>query len=1143
MVEVCAAYFTGDMLFNVAGLKGEAGPVASYVANTFSVLSRGAPTRPSPHLLHRMMPNETKYREEWASLSAEPLWLIGDSPPDWQHTIRGNGTTGYNPALRFFQSILPSEIPEVAYIQHLLVPEFPLFRKLSAPRSVISEPNDESVDFYLPQADLVIEIDGSQHSQEPQKSKDLRRDSFLKKFGIVTLRLNTSDLESRNEAFENFCICLKDHCSNSLRLQPYRKAFVSCVHADMSLRYDITAAIRLQFAVMLALSHRQLDLSAPKWRLHVTQDFVPIAVNYWAKTALDELLDWFDLFARLTNTNFQAPEITFVEDGLHFDIRLFERPDDRSMSLGTITAQTSAVQNLPFVVNSSSPREITRVQDLGISYIATTDTADFSENPPNPSDLSELSFRVFGHESFRPGQETLILNALSGQKSLGLMPTGGGKSLCFQVPALLKSGTTITVVPIKALGRDHCAELEAAGFTNRVANIDSDMPATIRDGIFGPQIQSGAMRFIFVSPERFQNEKFRRLVKDLRSREQLRMFVIDEVHCMSEWGHDFRPSYLTLPGTLRNLALDVPVLGLTATASVNVLRDIQGEFDISDELVAYEMHRSRTELNFSIRKSLSSPERVAAEIRDLVTGTTDNLPPQIHVFARNASGVLGVEAYATILSNAGLGLRVGSFSGGTPDEFDHETAYARLQAPDVPIPLTYNVYKQLVQELWKAGKLDVNVTTNAFGMGINKPDVRHTLHAGMPSSMEAFYQEAGRAGRDRNDAFCHMLLRHEPDDATKIYEQLREDLSPSAIERALEYDTSQKKLKRNAGGDLRFQLKRLAKNLIADSEEADLVMRLHGILCAAPRANVLVRAQDLEDLRHGAERLQQTLYRLYQIGLIEPWTVTDWGQSDTENAHVQAVELTKLTITFADACRNVAKRITAIDGKSADLSTIDSLLNQSGELEDWNSLIKLLLGWVRRKHLDSRLQSTWNLYSKCVAFTEENAATFRDELEAFFKVDSQAFQLASFRDMPLHEVIPALEILILNASKGDTPGALRRLAAQLARLLEGTQESPGLNLSAAFLLLITDEKAAMEAKMRFDSAVKEGVLAFWEGQGRSILASVASANPTACDTIGEWLVREAPDRQTLLEIRETIPAESVEHALFDNFASGLAQVI
>jgi ATP-dependent DNA helicase RecQ len=320
-------------------------------------------------------------------------------------------------------------------------------------------------------------------------------------------------------------------------------------------------------------------------------------------------------------------------------------------------------------------------------------------------------------------------------------------------------------------------------------------------------------------------------------------------------------------------------------------------------------------------------------------------------------------------------------------------------------------------------------------------------------------------------------------------------------------------------------------------------MRLHGILRAAPRANVLVLAQDLEDLRHGAERLQQTLYRLYQIGLIEPWTVTDWGQSDTENAHVQAVELTKLTITFADACRNVAKRITAIDGKSADLSTIDSLLNQSGELEDWNSLIKLLLGWVRRKHLDSRLQSTWNLYSKCVAFTEENAATFRDELEAFFKVDSQAFQLASFRDMPLHEVIPVLEILILNASKGDTAGALRRLAAQLARLLEGTQESPGLNLSAAFLLLITDEKAAMEAKMRFDSAVKEGALAFWEGQGRSILASVASANPTACDTIGEWLVREAPDRQTLIEIRETIPAQSVEHALFDNFASELAQVI
>lgn len=1144
MAAFCAGYFAGDLLFEIDGLKSAPSPVPSFVANSFSVLTRGAPTRPSPMLMQLMLPSQNKSREEWEKLTAEPLHLIGKRAPIWHHTVLG-GEDGYTPALEFLENILPAELPETAYIQKLLVPEYPLFRRLSAPRSLVSGPNDESVDFYLPQADLVIEIDGGQHSKEPQKSKDRQRDRFLERFGIVTLRLATYDLKARNAAFEDFCNQLRDHCQDSPRLQPYRIASISSEHADVSLRNDITAAIRFQVAVMVAISHRLIDPEAPQWRLHVTQDFVPSAATHWAKAALDELLDWFALFARLTHVDFRAPEIVFVEDGLHFDMRLFERPDDREMPPSTITVWTSAVQDLPFVVDSRSPHQITRVQDLGISYLAASDTPDFSAKPPNPLDLTELSFRVFGHESFRPGQESLILNALSGQKSLGLMPTGGGKSLCFQVPALLQSGTTLTIVPIKALGRDHCAELEAAGFTGRVVNIDSEMPAPLRDVVYAARIRRGAMRFVFVSPERFQVEQFRTLVEDLKTTGQLRMFVIDEVHCMSEWGHDFRPSYLTLPGTLRNLAIDVPVLGLTATASVNVLRDIQGEFEIPDELVAYEMHRSRTELNFSIRKALSSPPQVAAEIRSLVTGTAENLPPPTHVFARYANGVLGVEAYATMLSNAGLGLRVGSFSGRTPKTFDPDKAFARLQASDIPKPPTYEAYKQSVQELWKAGKLDVIVTTKAFGMGVNKPDVRHTLHAGMPSSMEAFYQEAGRAGRDRQDAFCHMLLRPEPDDATQIYEQLRKDLSPAAIENALEYDNTQKKLPRNGRGDFRAQLWFLAQGLIDGSAEADLVMRLHEILRTAPGSNVLVRAQELADLRHGAERLQLTLYRLYQMGLIEPWTVTDWGRADTENSHVQAVMVTKLPATFADCCRTVANRIQAIDGKSADLSSIDMLLDQPRETEDWHALTMLLLDWVRRKHLDSRLQSTWNLYSKSVDFTPDKAVVFREELEAFFKVDSDAFELAALRDMSIQDVVPALERIITSSSESSIldMSALRRLSAQLARLLEGTQESPGLNLAAAVLSLLTDNSSASDAEMRFHAAITEGAVAFWRGHGHSLLTRVASANIAARDEIGEWLTRDAPDRQTLLEIHESIPAQAVERALFDDLAADLAQTI
>ena len=1143
MVEVCAGYLNGDMLFDVAGLEGEARPVPSFVANTFSVLTRGAPTRPSPQLLSLLMPLEENPLGEWEKLAAEPLCLIDENRPIWHNTIRGDNDTGYNPAAEFFFEVLPEKLPEISFIQNLLVPEYPLFRKLGAPRSLMAGPNDEAVDFYLPQANLVIEIDGEQHAHETQKGKDIRRDQFLEKYGIHTFRLRTVDLQAHDVRFSDFCTRLSTFCLDHQHLQAYKKFLTEQSFERSSLRLDISAAVRLQIAVILGISHGQIDPRAGKWQLNVKQDFVSSKEINWAKSALEELLDWFSLFARLTSSKFEQPEIVLSSEGVRFDIRMFERPDDRNLPLNAICVRTCAMQKLPFVVDNRSPRQIVQVQELGVSNLAISEVPDFSKNQPNLNDLNELSHRIFGHESFRPGQDTLILNALLGQKSLGLMPTGGGKSLCFELPSLLLPGTTITIVPIKALGRDHCAELAAAGFTGRVVNIDSDMPATLRESVIFKKVQSGAMRFVFVSPERFQNDKFRNLVAALKERNLLRMFVVDEVHCLSEWGHDFRPSYLTLPGTLRNLADDVPVLGLTATASVNVLRDIQSEFEIPDELVAYEMHRSRTELNFRIQKSLSSPEQIAKNVNDLVAVTEGNTPPPIHIFARYADGVLGVEAYATMLANSSLGLRIGSFSGRMPKNFDLESSYERLQAPEVRKPLNYEEYKQTVQELWKAGKLDVIVTTKAFGMGVNKPDVRHTLHAGMPSSMEAFYQEAGRAGRDRSEAYCHMLLRTERDEATQIFESLRKGISPTSIQKALDFDTEDNRLPRNGRGDFRAQLWFLRQGLVSEEDEAALVMRLYEIVKGATDPSIFISIHEFADLRYGAERLQTTLYRLYQLGYIGPWTVTDWGHAYIQNSNVQSVIVEKLPITFTDACRNFISRVQAIDGKSANLSSVDKLLAHAEKREDWFALIKLLITWVRRKHLDSRLQSTWNLYRKCIDFTPENATAFRDELESYFKIDNKAFQLASLRDMPFEEVVTRLEHLLFHVPEEGMDRSLRRLSAQLARLLEGTQESRGLNLTAAMLLLMTNEKAGLEAKMRFEAAVPNGALEFLSGPGRSILIQAASYSQAARDTIGSWLVEESASRQTLLEIYENIPAEAVEIALLEEFASELTNVV
>jgi ATP-dependent DNA helicase RecQ len=1133
------------MLFEISGLRGPPSEVPEFVANTFAVLTRGAPTRPSPKLQQLMFLHREKHSNEWDSLSREALFLVGDGHRMWDQTIRG-APDGYNPALEFFDAILPIQLPEWAVIQQLIIPEFPLFRRLGAPGNLLSDENDEQVDFYLPQADLVIEIDGGTHRETRQAWKDRNRDRFLEQFGILTLRLNTQDLRAENDAFNEFFSKLRTRCEESSRLEPYRRFIADRKHSEASLRYDLTAIIRFQMALMLAIAHRQLDPTKPEWRLNVSQDFAERSGPSWVAAAIDELFDWFALFARLSHLDFVPPRIVFGEDGLKFDVGLFSRPDDDTWRAAGITIRTSAVQDLPFALDDKRPPTTTRVPDYGISYLTPREEPVATDKPPSIIDLTELCRRVFGHDSFRPGQESLILNALSGQRSLGLMPTGSGKSLCFQLPALLKPGTTIIIVPIKALGRDHCAELEAAGFTGRVVNIDSDMPVTLRDKVYTGRILRGEMRFVFVSPERFQVSSFRDTVRGLRMHNQLRMFVIDEVHCMSEWGHDFRPSYLTLPGTLRELADDVSVLGLTATASVNVLRDIQAEFHIPDELVAYEMHRSRSELSFSVRKELSTATQIETEVAEIVASGEGNLPPPIHIFARYANGVLGVQTYATMLGNSRLGLRVGSFSGTTPEKFEPAAAFKLLQNPGVPKPETFGDYKRTVQELWKAGQLDVIVTTKAFGMGVNKPDVRHTLHAGMPGSMEAFYQEAGRAGRDRKPAFCHMLLRPEPDEAESIYTKLRKDLTPKTIAEALEKKSDGSPLHRNHRGDFRAQLWFLSQGLISVDEEQALVARLHDVLRRSVGETVTIRAGQIADLPHGSQRLQLTLYRLYQMGIVAPWAVTDWGRGEGEDAAVQSVEVRKLPTNFVEACSTIAGRIQAIDGKSAGLSTLEQVETLSTGEEDWQALYRLLLTWVRRKHLDSRLQSTWNLYSKSMAFTPDRATAFRDELEAFFKVDSNAFQLAALRDMTQEDVVTTLEELICGPGNGELKeqAALRKLYAQLSRLLEGTQDSPGLNLAAASLLLLTEDAPGIEARQRFRAAVPKGALFLWhEGGGRKLLALVASSGPLAREMIGEWLVEEKPDRQQLLAIHETIPARAVEAALLDELAAEMALTI
>ena len=327
----------------------------------------------------------------------------------------------------------------------------------------------------------------------------------------------------------------------------------------------------------------------------------------------------------------------------------------------------------------------------------------------------EILKRYWGYDDFRGIQREIIESIGNGRDTLGLMPTGGGKSITFQVPALAEDGLCIVVTPLIALMKDQVANLRSRSI--KAAAIYSGMKTAdvikaLENCIFGDY------KFLYISPERLSSELFLTKIKKVN----VRLITVDEAHCISQWGHDFRPAYRRI-GELRNLFPGVPVLALTATATPEVVKDIQQQLGFKEEN-CYSMSFERKNLVYVVR-STDNKAKELLHILDKVQGSAI-------VYTQNRQKTKEVCDFLV--------------SRGITAEFYH----AGL-SPEV---------KDSREEAWKSGRSRVMVSTNAFGMGIDKPDVRLVVHIDLPSSIEAYFQEAGRAGRDGNLAYAVTLFAH-----------------------------------------------------------------------------------------------------------------------------------------------------------------------------------------------------------------------------------------------------------------------------------------------------------------------------------------------------------------------------------------------
>lgn len=335
-------------------------------------------------------------------------------------------------------------------------------------------------------------------------------------------------------------------------------------------------------------------------------------------------------------------------------------------------------------------------------------------------DYRKILKDYWGYDNFRGIQEDIIQSIGSGRDTLGLMPTGGGKSITFQVPAMAKDGLCIVITPLIALMKDQVRNLRDRGI--KAIAIYSGMTReeiiiALENCIFGNY------KFLYISPERLDTEIFRIKLRSMK----VSMITVDESHCISQWGYDFRPAYLKI-SEIRNLLPDVPVLALTATATPEVVKDIQQRLAFKEENV-FRMSFERKNLAYIVRRTESKQEELLHILKH-VDGSAI-------VYAHNRKRT---KEYAQLLNENGI-----------TATFYH----AGLS----------NETKDQRQKSWVKGETRVMVATNAFGMGIDKPDVRLVVHVDIPDSPEAYFQEAGRGGRDGKKAYA-VLLYARSDKAT-----------------------------------------------------------------------------------------------------------------------------------------------------------------------------------------------------------------------------------------------------------------------------------------------------------------------------------------------------------------------------------------
>lgn len=707
----------------------------------------------------------------------------------------------------FFQKTLPKEFHpalcqliepqrEINSILKTEASKNPYLKKELGSR--INDFEKQRVDFFLefPSANngrkgLAIEIDGFQHTKEPQLTLDNQRDKAISETKWAeTVRIPTNKInlipETEKELIKKF---LKHPYVEKIK-QNYEKPLWEKSQGIKAMVAALTpiGVARIEKTILFLIQNSLLDFKSESWKIAIIERDVPCA-----QLAIDDLKTAFINIYELENKGKKLPKIeleifstdSFKDCVLNHGREIKNIDQVKNSGEFDVIIDVSVLQrtgcDYPYVDFPKSATPLIKIRsahskkDTRVIQCAKPIRYDI----PNDKQQKALIFflnNIFRKVKFLDGQVDILRKTLQLDSVIALLPTGAGKSLTYQLSAILQPGIVLIIDPLKSLMHDQdqnlrALEIDSTIFINSTLNPDERTLAS-------QQMMKGYYQFVFVSPERLQIKEFRSYLKRMKGI-YFSYCVVDEAHCVSEWGHDFRTSYLRLGDNVRKycqtLTEQIPLIGLTGTASFDVLSDVQRELNIQGESSIIKLEKmERENLKFKIEKIeeilyQNEPKKIKvrediakakiislldiiSKIPSLEWEKTQNINTLDEFFSRELESINnGIVFCPHVSNNFGVHDVANEIKKNFPQISDLIDVYAGKQEDDNHIDL------EKIQNKFKFDKLGLLVATKAFGMGIDKPNIRFTIHFSMPQSIESFYQEAGRAGRDNTQSYCYIL--------------------------------------------------------------------------------------------------------------------------------------------------------------------------------------------------------------------------------------------------------------------------------------------------------------------------------------------------------------------------------------------------